>query len=51
MAYISGNAIHVHGTKINHAQSCSGITIENNVFEENIGMKSHNGGAVTVYCA
>jgi hypothetical protein len=55
MAYFSGNAIYVRPTilasSLEAKQNCAGVNIIGNIFNNNIGMKIHNGGAVSAYCA
>ncbi len=54
MAYFSGNAIYIRNmVNKNHMNSnyvCGGVTITENYFKNNIGMKVHNGGAITARC-
>src|SRR5438105_193066 len=52
MAYFSGNAIYIRNTKRINKQNdiCAGIHMQMNTFINNIGMKIHNGGAVSAYC-
>jgi hypothetical protein len=56
MAYFSGNAIYIRNTMakgtgyslMNAKWACGGINMIENIFINNIGMKVHNGGAVSV---
>ena len=56
MAYFAGNAFYISSTLrstalFDYLQFCgAGIMIEDNLFENNIGMKRHNGGAGVVRC-
>ena len=54
MAYFSGNAIYVRptilATNLEEKQNCAGVNIIGNTFKNNIGMKVHNGGAISAYC-
>jgi hypothetical protein len=53
MAYFSGNAIYIRFTKKSSDLTgiCGGgILLSYNTFTNNIGMKSHNGGAVSIVC-
>ena len=56
MAYFAGNAFYISSTMrstglFDYLQFCgAGIMIEDNVFENNIGMKRHNGGAGVIRC-
>jgi hypothetical protein len=54
MAYFSGNAIYVRPTLLkdgmNASQICGGVNIIGNTFDKNIGMKIHNGGAISAQC-
>ena len=53
MAYFSGNAVYIRSTllKANISfQNCGGVDLESNTFVNNIGMKIHNGGAVSASC-
>ncbi|CDW73676.1 UNKNOWN [Stylonychia lemnae] len=51
-AYFSGNAIHFRGTLRydQYNQICGGLQIQNSEFYHNIGMKVHNGGAISAVC-
>ena len=53
MAYFSGNAIYIRNSMqitSNSTTICGGATIYNNTFTNNIGMKAHNGGAISITC-
>jgi len=55
MAYFSGNAIYIRSTISQLRNSdptfyCGGVNIIDNTFANNIGMKSHNGGAISASC-
>lgn len=54
MAYFGGNAIYIRNMinkhQINSNYICGGVTIVENYFRNNIGMKVHNGGAITARC-
>lgn len=52
MAYISGNSIYIRNTQIvaNISSVCGGVVIQNNMFDGNVGLKIHNGGAISGYC-
>jgi hypothetical protein len=54
MAYFSGNAIYVRPTILkdgmNASQICAGVNIIGNTFDKNIGLKVHNGGAISAHC-
>lgn len=54
MAYFSGNAVYIRSTlkKVSILnQNCGGgVDIEDNIFTNNIGLKIHNGGALSVQC-
>ena len=57
MAYFAGNAIYMgHTVKritpfVDHLYVCgAGVSIENNIFEGNVGLKKHNGGAILHRC-
>ena len=58
MAYFSGNAVYIRNTmvkgtgqeKLNSTWGCAGVNLIENSFINNIGMKVHNGGAVSAYC-
>eukprot|EP00347_Sterkiella_histriomuscorum_P022241 403331176 len=52
MAYLQGNAIFIRNTFIiaNQSSICAGVHIEDSQFYQNIGMKNHNGGAVSGVC-
>ena len=52
MAYFSGNAIYIRNTKRYNKQVeiCAGVFLQLNTFTHNIGLKIHNGGAVSAYC-
>ena len=56
MAYVAGNAFYIKptmrtNTAIDYRQFCgAGILIDSNIFEGNIGMKRHNGGAGVIRC-
>ena len=54
MAYFSGNAIYIRPTMVkefmNGTQTCGGVNIIDNTFDKNIGMKIHNGGAISAFC-
>lgn len=54
MAYFSGNAIYIRNTviktKLNPNITCAGVNLIDNTFINNIGLKVHNGGAVSAYC-
>ena len=51
MAYFSGNAIYIKSTLslsgLNNKTICAGANIIDNTFVNNIGMKVHNGGAIS----
>ena len=58
MAYFAGNAFYIYNLmkstdeeEKDYLQFCgAGILIDSNVFEDNIGMKRHNGGAGVLRC-
>lgn len=52
MAYFSGNAIYIRNSRkeTDSNKICGGINLKDNIFEHNIGMKIHNGGAVSILC-
>ncbi len=54
MAYFSGNAIYIRNTVLQSGLTnqtiCAGANIIDNTFLNNIGMKVHNGGAISAYC-
>ena len=57
MAYFAGNAIYIgHTIKritnfLDYLYVCgAGVNIENNIFEGNVGLKNHNGGAILHRC-
>lgn len=58
MAYFSGNAVYIRNTMVkganqenlNSTWGCAGVNLIENSFINNIGMKVHNGGAVSAYC-
>ena len=57
MAYFAGNAIYMgHTVKrvtsfVDHLNVCgAGVAIHNNIFEGNVGLKKHNGGAILHRC-
>ena len=56
MAYFAGNAFYISSTMrqtaiFDYLQFCgAGIMIESNLFENNIGLKRHNGGAGVIRC-
>ena len=56
MAYFAGNAFYIRNTMrtmelFDYLQFCGAATlIESNIFEGNIGMKRHNGGAGVIRC-
>ena len=57
MAYFSGNAFSIINTLkftedfVDYMQFCgAGIEISDNLFEKNIGLKRHNGGAAVISC-
>ena len=56
MAYFAGSAFYVRNTMrttqlFDYLQFCgAGTLIESNIFEGNIGMKRHNGGAGVIRC-
>jgi hypothetical protein len=52
MAYFSGNAIYIRNTMRmkNLLEVCSGVFIEKSIFNQNIGTKIHNGGAIAAVC-
>ena len=57
MAYFAGNAIYIgHTIKritsfVDHMYVCgAGVNIGNNIFEGNVGLKKHNGGAILHRC-
>ena len=52
MAYFSGNAIYIRNSMKNMQNNyvCGGASILSNSFKQNIGMKAHNGGAISVSC-
>ena len=52
MGLMGGNAIYIRNTirKIDQGMVCAGGYIENSIFNQNIGLKAHNGGAVSAIC-
>lgn len=53
MAYFSGNAVYIRNTIKNTTRTplvCAGVYIETSIFEDNIGLKAHNGGAIGGVC-
>ena len=57
MAYIAGNAIYLAHTKnlldeySDYLNMCgAGVHVNDNLFESNIGLKRHNGGAYLHRC-
>ena len=52
MGLIGGNAIYIRNTirEIDQGMVCAGGYIENSIFNQNIGLKAHNGGAVSAIC-
>ena len=57
MAYLAGNAVYIsHTVKAftefeDYRYMCgAGVHVGDNVFEENIGLKKHNGGAYMHRC-
>lgn len=58
MAYFAGNVVYYGATKLSVFESngtveqlCGGgLLIDSNVFERNIGLKKHNGGAIALRC-
>ena len=57
MAYFAGNAIYMTHTNklitsfLDYLYVCgAGVNIENNIFEGNVGLKKHNGGAIVHRC-
>lgn len=50
MAYFSGNAVYIKTVSSSSKSNCGGISIEGNTFQNNVGLKIHNGGAVTIRC-
>lgn len=53
MAYFSGNAVYIRSTlKKTDTPNliCGGVRITENNFLNNMGMKIHNGGAVSALC-
>jgi hypothetical protein len=52
MAYFSGNALYVRAPQLNASfTQCGGVSLENNTFYGNIGLKIHNGGAISFICS
>ena len=53
MAYFSGNAIFIRSTKLvsNEQEICAGSFLDKNIFNQNMGMKAHNGGALSAVCS
>jgi hypothetical protein len=54
MAYMSGNAIFIQGTKRSDAnlKACNtGLLADSNTFRENFGFKISDGGAISLVCA
>ena len=53
MAYLSGNAVYIRTPQNDLVSNsfCGGVTLENNSFTGNIGLKIHNGGAVSFVCS
>jgi hypothetical protein len=51
MAYVSGNAVYIRLAKSSENDTCKTPGLfSNNNFNNNLGLKLHNGGAVTVRC-
>ena len=54
MAYMSGNAVFIQGTKRGdaHLKACNtGLYAESNSFKENFGFKMSDGGAISLVCS
>lgn len=54
MAYFSGNAVYIRLTRnrdLIDSVCGGGVLLTSNHFENNIGTKIHNGGAVSIVCA
>jgi hypothetical protein len=56
MAYFSGNAVYITPTMqfsniFSPGQQCAGVNIISNIFTNNLGLKVHNGGALSVVCS
>lgn len=53
MAYFSGNALYIRNTlpktKV-ETHYCGGADVSGNTFENNAGLKIHNGGAISAVC-
>jgi hypothetical protein len=52
MAYFSGNAVYIRNTlpMRDLHKLCVGVLTTGNYFGYNIGLKKHNGGAMTIVC-
>lgn len=52
MAYVSGNAIYIRSRRnVTSDQYCGGVVLDENIFKNNLGLKTSNGGAATFICS
>jgi len=52
MAYLAGNVLYMRNTILAEGRSeiCGGLSIANDYYYRNIGLKKHNGGAIATTC-